>query len=169
MLKVLSNKNLKKVNLFRIFVRSHPIGGLDDDRPMIQMEGFDISSHAKLSTSSSFRPAGSFITAAIIATLPAIIAGCQTEEKPDIAPPLDSVIANSSIITLDSGVILVTTPDSTDSIHPAGPLVALNDGTKPRAVPIPNAGIDSLEIELQRAIDQLDSIIIPAEKSVRKR
>lgn len=125
-----------------------------------------MSSHAKLSTSSRVLPFHLLITFAIITTLLAMIASCRTEKTSDIAPPLDSVLPNYSTMTLDSGVILVTTPDTTNSIHPAGPLVALSDSTKPQAVPIPNAYHDSSAIVDLRS---LDSMLVRELEKTKKR
>lgn len=120
-----------------------------------------MSSHAKLSTSRRLIPGSVIIIAAS-----ALNCSSGSEQQTEIIPPLDSVLRNVTLPIIDSGVILVATPDSTDSIHPAGPLVALSDSTKPQAVPIPNAYHDSSAIVDLRS---LDSMLVRELEKTKKR
>ncbi len=109
-----------------------------------------MSSHAKLSTSRRLIPGSVIIIAAS-----ALNCRSGSEQQTEITPPLDSVVRNVSLPVIDSGSILISRPDSNDSIRAAGPLVALNDRAKTTAVPIPNAWSDSTEILRQRSLDSM--------------
>lgn len=71
-----------------------------------------------------------------------------------------------TVPVIDSGSILVSRPDSTDSIRAAEPLVALNDSSKPAAVPMPNAWQDSDQV---MRLDSLDSMLVREIEKTGKR
>ncbi|MBK7141197.1 MAG: hypothetical protein IPH75_03835 [bacterium] len=97
------------------------------------------------------------------------MSGCKSEPSSDAAAPVDSVAQNVALPAPDSGSLLVAVPDSTSSPQPSRIPRAKPDTGSIGAVAMPNAGIDSLEISLQQAIDQLDSMLIPAEKPAGKK
>lgn len=105
------------------------------------------------------------ITLAMLLTL----SGCGKEAKDAETVAVDTTNQAQTQVALDSGTLLVAVPDSTSSPQPSRIPRAKPDTGSIGAVAMPNAGIDSLEISLQQAIDQLDSMLIPAEKPAGKK
>lgn len=105
------------------------------------------------------------LTAGILLSM----SGCKSEPGSDASALVDSVAQNVALPAPDSGSLLVAVPDSTSSPQPSRIPRAKPDTGSIGAVAMPNAGIDSLEISLQQAIDQLDSMLIPAEKPAGKK
>jgi ABC-type uncharacterized transport system auxiliary subunit len=97
------------------------------------------------------------------------LSGCGQEAKDAETVAVDTMNQPQSPVESDSGSLLVAVPDSTSSPQPSRIPRAKPDTGSIGAVAMPNAGIDSLEISLQQAIDQLDSMIIPAEKPAGKK
>ena len=95
------------------------------------------------------------------------LSGCGQEAKDAETVAVDTT--NQAQVAPDSGTLLVAVPDSTSSPQPSRIPRAKPDTGSIGAVAMPNSGIDSLEIALKQAIDQLDSMIIPAEKPAGKK
>jgi ABC-type uncharacterized transport system auxiliary subunit len=97
------------------------------------------------------------------------LSGCGQEAKDAETVAVDTTNRARAQVESDSGSLLVAVPDSTSSPQPSRIPRAKPDTGSIGAVAIPNAGIDSLEISLQQAIDQLDSMMVPAEKPAGKK